>query len=84
MRLQQICLGLLAVSLIGGCTRLPDLDETVTPAAKAAPYPALVPLDPLLVDHGDSQTTLLAGSTQAQRAAALRDRAARMRAASGQ
>lgn len=84
MRLRQICLGLLAISVIGGCTRLPDLDNTVTPAAKLAPYPALIPLEPMLAEFSDSQTTPAPNAQQNLRAAALRDRAARMRAAAGQ
>jgi hypothetical protein len=38
----------LGVSLIAGCTQFPELDRTITPELEAAPYPDLVPIDPLL------------------------------------
>ena len=33
-----------------GCESFPVLDERITPAARAAPYPELVPLDKLLAE----------------------------------
>jgi hypothetical protein len=84
MRIGPFCLGLLASAVMGGCTQLPDLDSQITPAAKAAPYPALVPLDPLLDQAAASQTTQTTTGAQNARAAALRARAAQMRAQAGQ
>jgi hypothetical protein len=70
--------------LAAGCAQLPDLDDQITLAAKAAPYPALVPLDPLLEQAAASQTTQTTTGAQNARAAALRARAAQMRAQAGQ
>ncbi|MGH1355588.1 MAG: hypothetical protein ACRBBS_10980 [Thalassovita sp.] len=75
---------LMVLALAAGCAPLPDLDSQVTPAAKAAPYPALVPLEPLLEGAADSQTTATTAASQNARAAALRARAAQMRAAARQ
>ena len=33
-----------------GCESFPALDERITPAARAAPYPELVPLEVLLAE----------------------------------
>lgn len=38
----------LPLVLLVACTELPDLDGTISPASKDAPFPELVPLDPLL------------------------------------
>ena len=38
----------LGVSLIASCTQFPELDRTITPELEAAPYPDLVPIEPLL------------------------------------
>ncbi|MBA85399.1 hypothetical protein ACSSNL_02615 [Thalassobius sp. S69A] len=70
--------------LCAGCAQLPDLDDHVTPAARQAPYPALVPLEPLLAGATE---TAISENTDPQlraRAAALRARAQRMRQAAGQ
>jgi hypothetical protein len=76
--------GPLALALIAGCAPLPDLDSQVTPEAKAAPYPALIPLDAALEDASAVYSAPAAQSAQSARAAALRARAAQMRAAAGQ
>lgn len=65
---------------MGACTTFPELDRTVTPALEAAPYPALVPLGPVLAQA----TTSADGARQANatldaRVAALKARAARLR-----
>jgi len=71
----------LALSLLAaGCTQFPQLDQTITPQMEAAPFPKLVPVDPLLanirtsgVDPVQTQNALQA------RVARLRARAARLR-----
>ena len=46
----RIALSLCAL-VLGACTQFPELDETIPPAAEAAPFPTLVPLEPLLADN---------------------------------
>ena len=65
---------------VAGCTQFPALDRTITPQMEAAPYPDLVPLEPLLAQLQSTGTDPEA--TQAQltaRVDALRRRAARLR-----
>ncbi|WP_296761739.1 hypothetical protein [Sediminimonas sp.] len=64
-----------------GCARFPALDDTITPEAEAAAYPALVPIEPLLAD-GPAGADTDARQDEAAlmaRAAALRARAAELR-----
>lgn len=65
-----------------GCTRFPALDDTVTAQNARAPYPALVPIAPLLEETAGS--TRAERDTQEQklqaRGAALRARAAALQA----
>ena len=75
---------LTGVLLIAACTRMPDLDDNVTPAAKAAPYPKLVPLEPLLAEALDTNTAPTTQAALDARGAALRARAARIQAAAVQ
>ncbi|MFG6509881.1 hypothetical protein ACGYK6_13045 [Sulfitobacter sp. 1A15333] len=76
---------LLGVSLLAGCTQFPELDRTITPALEAAPYPDLVPIDPLLakatagrIDPARTEAALTG------RAANLEARAARVSRTSAQ
>lgn len=78
----------LLLSALGcaACGEVPKLDDHVTPAARQAPYPALLPLGPLLEDSDTSQAQTSTDTDAAlqARAAALRARARRMQQASGQ
>ncbi|TDK51583.1 hypothetical protein [Antarcticimicrobium luteum] len=75
----------LALTLVAaaGCTRtVPELDQTRTDALRDAPYPALVPLGPLLATGAaepDSAERL--EREMAWRSARLKSRADRLRAA---
>jgi hypothetical protein len=80
-KFRSLALLLSSVALLTACARMPDLDANVTPAARAAPYPKLVPVGPLLAE---AQETRTARTTQAgldARGAALRARAAQIQAA---
>lgn len=44
-----LCLGLMGLA---GCGGPPDFEGRISPAARAAPYPALVPTDPIVAAHG--------------------------------
>ena len=72
---------LCAPLVLANCAQVPELDDHVTPAAKAAPYPALVPLDPLLNSTAETRITDQTDPQLQARAAALRARAQRMRQA---
>ena len=48
----------LAVLLVlAGCSDQPDLDSTISDSVRAAPYPDLVPLEPLLATTGSPRDT---------------------------
>ena len=78
----------LLAAAAAGCTRFPALDDTITPEAEAAGYPALVPGTDLLAaqhaagDDADGTQARQEEAALAARAAALRARAARLRRAS--
>ena len=75
MRLLLPCLLLLAA-----CTEFPALEGTVPPAQANAPFPALVPLAPLVAQAETPQTDAAgAEAALAPRLSALRARAARLR-----
>lgn len=74
---------ILAVAL-AGCTRFPELDRAPARVPANAPYPALVPLDPLLAEAEEPGRAETAGPALAARAARLRARASALSAASAQ
>lgn len=73
---------LLPLLLCAACARPPELDEHITPAAKAAPFPTLVPLGPLLEEADGTGITPTTDAALQARAAALRARARQMQAES--
>lgn len=63
-----------------GCTQFPALDDRITPAMEAAPYPELVPLEGLLAAVPERRADpVQAESSLSARVANLRARAARLR-----
>lgn len=71
----------LCLILLVACAEAPSLDDRISPAAAAAPYPALMPLAPLLALA--AQPGQITPQTQPRidgNAASLRARAARLRA----
>jgi len=75
----------LGVSLLAGCTQFPELDRTITPALEAAPYPDLVPIDPLLAKATAGRIDpLRTEAALTGRAANLEARAARVSRTSAQ
>lgn len=70
------------LSAAAGCTQFPALDDTVTAQAAEAPYPALVPLDPLLIETRENtgSESVSQEQTLKARADALRARAAALQA----
>ena len=75
----------LGVSLLAGCTQFPALDRTITPELEAAPYPDLVPIDPLLAKATAGRIDpLRTEAALTGRAANLEARAARVSRTSAQ
>lgn len=70
---------ILSLALLTGCTAFPELEATTSAEARAAPYPRLVPLEPLIAAAQETALAPETGARLAARAAALRGRAARLR-----
>lgn len=69
---------LLALTLTG-CTQFPELDATIPAGVKDAPFPALVPLPPLLAQNSAVTADPVATTQGLQaRVASLRARAQRL------
>jgi hypothetical protein len=65
---------------LGACTQFPALDATITPELEAAPYPDLVPLEPLLARAQAGQSDPVAVRSDLEgRLGRLRARAAGLR-----
>lgn len=76
----RILLASLALAaLLPGCTRFPELDAAVSPEARRADYPQLVPIAEVLDRRDLARTTGREGDIVAARAAALRARARLLR-----
>lgn len=73
----------IALFALVACVDFPDLDDRITPAARAADYPTLQPLDPLLAQAAMQQTngaiTPASVATFDNKIAALRAKAAGLR-----
>ena len=65
---------------IPACTEFPELDAKVDAAARAAPYPNLIPVEDIRASVAEQQITPSTSSDVNARAARLKARAARMRA----
>jgi len=72
-------LPLILVLWVGGCADFPELDGLVDDRGRAAPYPDLVPLGPILAQAGAAGPRADPGAGVLDRAAALSARAARLR-----
>lgn len=72
----------IAALILAGCTTFPELDGTVDPSLRGAPYPDLVPLSGLLAqaDAGTNRGPEIEAD-MTSRIAALRARAAGLRGA---
>lgn len=64
---------------LAGCSQFPELDDTISPAARAAAYPDLVPAEDLRAELANAQITDDTTSSLEARVAALQARAARLR-----
>jgi len=74
---------LLPALILASCAQFPELDGTVPPAAQAAPFPRLLPVDPILASTlPDAEANAALTRSVEARVAALRARAARLQRAS--
>ncbi len=73
----RLSLAFTFVALLGACSDFPQLDDAVSPAAKNAPYPSLVPIDQALTNAQDVQITADSVSTLQARLNGLKTRATR-------
>ena len=70
---------MLALSVAAGCTQFPDLDDALSPGARDASYPDLVPVERIRGQVPQGRLTPEAGDTMTDRVSALRLRADRLR-----
>ena len=69
----------LSAALLAGCSDFPELDNAVSPTARKAGYPALLPIDQLIAGAQEVQITEETISGLQSRLARLNARAARLR-----
>ncbi|MBM7069321.1 hypothetical protein [Actibacterium sp. 188UL27-1] len=62
--------------LCGACAQFPSIDQTVTLAGQAAPFPQIVNIDPLLAEAANTTVTPDTTAAIEARAAAARARGA--------
>ena len=70
---------LTGAALAAGCTSFPELDAAVSPEARRAAYPVLIPTQPVLDRRADVRVTVETGEALERRAANLRARAGLLR-----
>lgn len=69
----------ITATLLAGCSDFPELDAAITPAARQAGYPSLLPMGQLLTDAAEVQITEETSATLQGRVSTLNARAARLR-----
>jgi outer membrane murein-binding lipoprotein Lpp len=68
-----------ATVLLAGCSNFPELDDAISPAARKAGYPTLVPISQIIAGAADVQISPQTVSSLKTRAASLKSRASRLR-----
>ncbi len=76
---RSICIFLAVATLAAGCATFPELDAAVSPEARRAAYPVLIPTQPVLDRRADVRVTPETGEALERRAANLRARARLLR-----
>jgi len=76
---RAIFLSLTVATLAVACTSFPELDAAVTPEARRAAYPVLIPTQPVLDRRSNVRVTVATGEALLARAANLRARAGLLR-----
>ncbi len=69
----------LSAALLAGCSDFPELDDAVSPTARKAGFPNLLPIDQLIAGAQEVQITEETVTTLQARIARLNARAARLR-----
>jgi len=67
-----------ALSMIAGCTDIPQLEQSVSARAQAAPYPALISLESIIASATNDEAGKAAADYLATRSSSLRAKAARL------
>lgn len=71
---------LLSCLIVTACADIPELDNSISPEGLAAPNPHILPLDPIATQANEAVVTDETTAQLQARAAALKLRAARIRA----
>lgn len=70
----------IAFGLLAACAEFPDLDDVISAESRAADFPTLIPIDPLLASaRSDSERADAIANSLIARTANLRNRARAMR-----
>lgn len=77
--LRQTAAFAILVTVMVGCSDFPELDAAVTPAARQAGYPSLIPINQLIDGAQDVQITPQTVANLQGRVSGLQARAARLR-----
>lgn len=80
-RLTRLPKSLAILTCLAACVQFPALDGTVTEADRTAPYPALIPLAPLIARAGGLDQPVIQSGPLDARIARLNARAAALRGA---
>ncbi|MEL6523134.1 MAG: hypothetical protein AAFQ66_19335 [Pseudomonadota bacterium] len=67
------------VAPVAACGSFPTVEDSITPAGQAAPFPMIVDLDPLLAEVSETSTTPETAATVESRARRAQSRAAGLR-----
>ncbi len=70
-----VCIGLIASVALAACASFPKLDAAISPEARRAGYPELVPTEQLLAKREEGRLTEADGLALQSRSARLRARA---------
>lgn len=69
----------LIATLLAGCSDFPELDAAITPAARNADYPSLIPIGQIVTGAEQVQISAQTVATLQARISRLQSRAARLR-----
>lgn len=67
-----------ALSTMTGCTDIPQLEQSVSARAQAAPYPTLISLEGIIASLTDDEVSKTAADNLAAQSSSLRAKAARL------
>lgn len=77
-RTTTLAFAIAALSNVAGCTDIPQLEQSVSERAQAAPYPTLISLDSIIASITNDEAGKTAAANVTTRSSALRAKAARL------